>query len=512
AQTLEEFVPAAELLPVVKAILEVASEHGNRRNKTRARLKFVVHKLGIEAFRERVTEASARFTREERAEADLRRFVPEHLAPTLAWHLSGRPPLVSVGEVRRGAPGERTADPAYHQWKTRSVRAHRDPSRCVVTVMVPLGDLEAGTLRGLAALVRDLADDQARVAINQNLVLPSVKRSNLRALYNGLKDCGFAEAGVGTALDVTCCPGADTCNLGIASSKGLTRAIRERLSHDAAELTGLTIKISGCPNSCGQHHIANIGLHGVVKKIDGRQVPAYQLHLGGRVGPGTARIGHAVHKLAAKKVPDALAALLEVYRVERSGDEPFAEFIQTVPSGRLEQILAPFGEEPSEAPAAEELFVDWGQTTPYTTDDMGTGECAGAGIDAAVEPFDNYEAEVLQASLFMRRGQWVDALANLNRSQYTLARVLLKEVGKTPDSDHECVCELRAQVIDRGHAGELWNEHHEEIEKLLRTRQPEPAAVEATYRRSHALLEEARTTLRALARSRAAGGPAEIPG
>jgi sulfite reductase (ferredoxin) len=383
----------------------------------------------------------------------------------------------------------------------------------VVTVMVPLGDLGSSTLRGLAALVKAYGADHARIAIDQNLVLPNVRRADLRSLHDGLRDIGLAGAGAGTALDVTSCPGADTCNLGITSSKGLTRAIRSRLlpmfdNGGMDTLGGVSIKISGCPNSCGQHHVAGIGLHGVARRNGSRQLPAYQLHLGGRIGRDGSRIGKATFKIPAKTAPDAIAALLERFRREREEGDSFPDFIDRIPRADLEVTLRPFLDEGA---LTEESFIDWGQTSAYSTDDIGVGECAGAGTDVSAAPFDEYEAETHQASLFMRRGQWIDALANLNRSQYTIARVLLNVLGKSPESDYEVECAVRGEIIDRGHASELWNEYHERIEGLLRTRRPNPASVERLHRMSGSLLEESRNTYVRLTRLKATRGPVEIP-
>ena len=350
------------------------------------------------------------------------------------------------------------------------------------------------------------------MAIHQNLVLPNVERAHLRDLYDGLAAQDLAEASVGTALDVTSCPGADTCTIGITSSKGLARAIRSELlpiaSNGGADLLGgVTIKISGCPNSCGQHHVANIGFHGVAKRVGDKQIPAYQLHLGGRIAHGEATIGQPLEKIPARNVPKAVTALLGLFQEDRRNEESFADFVARCPHETLVKVLKPLADDVSEADAA----VDWGQETPFTTDEVGTGECAGAGTDAAVAPFDNYEVEILQARLFMERAQWVDALANLNRSQYTLARILLERLGKHPDSDYETTCEIRAQVIDRGYASEQWNEVHSEIVELLRSRVPAPEAVRALHDRSHDLLEEARSTLAILDRKKAAAA-SEIPG
>jgi len=520
AKLLDEFVPPEELLPTVKGILKVFTDHGNRRNKMKARLKFVVHRMGIEMFRREVAAAKGEMTSDEREESDLLQYVPARFIETVAGHLEGRPGL---SELR--ASQERVAVPAipltpgnddegFVRWQSCSIRPHRDPLRAVVTVLFPLGDMDARRLRALSKIVTEYGEDHARVARDQNLVLPCVKGSALRRLYGELAAVGLAEAGVGTALDITACPGADTCGLGITSSKGLTRALRSGLlplanNGGLEALRGVTIKISGCPNSCGQHHIANIGFHGVAKTVNGRQIPAYQLHLGGRVGAGEARFGEVMEKIPAKNVPKVVLALLDLYRTERGDRESFADFAARFPRERITALLKPYLEERS---PEDELLVDWGQEAPFSTDDIGRGECAGAGTDVAVGVFDNYEAEIRQAALFMERGQWVDAVANLNRSQYTLARILLERLGKNPDSDYETLCEIRAQVIDRGYAGETWNDYHREIERLLRTRRPNPVAVRRLYRRSMELLEESKTTLRIVDRRRNTSVGVDIPG
>ncbi|MBI4161462.1 MAG: nitrite/sulfite reductase [Acidobacteria bacterium] len=520
AQLLDDFVPLEDLLPTLKAILEVFTDHGNRRSKMKARLKFVVHKMGIETFRGAVAAAKRDLAPSEREEASLRRYVPLRFDPIVTGHLEGRPALAEIrsAQTRSAAtaftPSGSDGDEDFERWLSCSVRPHQDPERAVVTILFPLGDMEAGRLRTLSRIVTAFGEDHARVARDQNLVLPSALRSDLRALYDALLSAGAAEVGVGTALDVTACPGADTCGLGITSSKGLTRVLRETLAPLASnggleDLRGITIKISGCPNSCGQHHIANIGFHGVVKTVAGRQVPAYQLHLGGRIGCGEARIGKALDKIPARNIPGVVSALLTLYRDARGAGESFADFVARLPGEKLSATLKSFVEA---LPPEEDLTVDWGQEEPFSTDDMGKGECAGAGTDVAVGPFDNYRGEILQASLFMDRGQWVDAVANLNRSQYTLARILLESLGKHPDSDYETTCEIRAQIIDRGHSSERWNDFHREIGFLLRTRRPDPDAVRRAHRLSLDLLEESKGTLAILEQKKSLAVSADVAG
>lgn len=528
AQLFDEFVPVERLLLSIRGILEVFAVQGNRRQKARARLKFVVHRMGIEAFRAEAAAAMAALSEREASEAEIDRYAGEAAEERAG---AGHRPRVSdrTGDVERRPSrdvsrdpgGDGTSDAAaidslrygggpcreLARWVSFNTRAHRNPDLAVVTILVPLGDLESGELRAIANLAERYSQDQARVGRDQNLVLPRVHRDDLAALHASLGGIGLAHSGAGTALDITSCPGADTCSLGITSSKGLTRALREEIAPLAANgglesLRGVTIKISGCPNSCGQHHVAGIGLHGVIRKVNGRQVPAYQIHLGGRAAGGDARIGAALEKIPARNVPKTVSSLLHLFREERSGNESFADFAARLPEERLHALVKPFADDVSTADA---LAYDWGREEPFSTEEMGTGECAGAGTDPAAHPFEGVEAELLQTRLFIEREQWVDALANLNRAQFSLARVLLERLGRKPDSDYEVACEIRARIIDRGYAGDLWNDNHRAIERALRPRLPDPESVRELYRLAGDLLEEARGTYPNLARAKAAG-------
>ena len=568
AQVLRDFVAPEDLLPTFKAILLAFSEQGNRRLKSKARLKFVLHRLGIERFRALVDEKLAALTAAEREEADLARWLQDDdtaeaaartderaagdrfiaadaivAANSGVWSPAASPAAPAATDVTpqsgrshptpgfaaplKGGCSGVADDAGFARFFARSVRRHRDPERAIVTITVPLGDLKAGALRTIADLTTRYASDEVRIARDQNLVLPHARRADLRPLYEGLAAAGLDDGTAGTALDVTSCPGADTCALGITSSKGVAAAVRRALlplagNGGAAALEGVTIKVSGCPNSCGQHHIANIGLHGVARTINGKQVPAYQIHLGGSIADGTGRIGQALDKIPARRVPAAVATLLKWYAGERGETETLPAFFDRQPKEKVRATLLPFvavapnGTDPVEDHEVdgeeERLEIDWGASSTFSTDDLGTGECAGAGQDKADDPFDNARAELLQARLFLERGQTVDALANLNRSQYSVARVLLEALGRKPDSDYETTCELRARVIDRGLADEGWNEIHGTLEDLLKARRPEEDAVARLHARALAVLEASvpvHARLRRVAAAATAG--AEVP-
>jgi sulfite reductase beta subunit-like hemoprotein len=518
AQPLDPFVPAGDLLAVLKSVLEVFADHGNRRVRTKARLKFVVHRVGIERFRVMVSERRAAMTREETAEADPRQWVPREDAEHLERILAGRddaPPEPGAGTAVSAIAASLPAGAGpFARWSRASVRAHRDPRCAIVTIMVPLGDLTAPLLRAAAGIVTRFSGDRVRIAREQNLVLPSVPRADLPGLYAALEAAGLAEASAGTALDVTSCPGADTCALGITSSKGLARAIRGELgglaeNGAAGALAGVTIKISGCPNACGQHHVAGIGLHGVAKTVGGRQVPAYQVHLGGQVGAGSGRIGEALDKLPARRVPAAVGAILRLYASERRPDEAVAAFFDRQPPERMRAFLASH----AVVDPADPLDVDWGATETFSTEDLGRGPGTGGGAGGGAAPFTQVRADLDQAGHFMEQGLAADALATISRARYSIARELLGVLGRRPDSDYETACEMRARIIDRGHADETWEELHRDLECALRTHAPSAAAVRALLARTATLVEGLLPVHARLTRAAAGNDPeADNPG
>ncbi len=488
AETLDEFVPAEDLLATVKAVIAAAALHGNRRNKARARLKFVVHREGIAWFRARVGEIREGFSADERAEADLARHVPEAFRPVRAAHAAGRfPAAVRVPPV--GGPGTEGI-PA--DWLSRNVRPHRDPARVIVTVKYPLGDIPAADARRLGELAVRFSRDAARLTIGQALVLTDVDRAALSRLHAALSGINAADAAAGTALDVTSCPGAASCSLAITASKGLAGAIRTGLSgEDPQDLDGVSIKVSGCPNSCGQHHVADIGFHGIVRRVGGRQLPAYQLHVGGRIGNGTARIGRTGPRIPAKNAPAAVRTLFALHRSEGAVGETLSDFLHRLDGDRLAAALAPLAE-PREGD--DTAFVDWGESAPYAAE-VATGECAGAGADASADRLGPVADEARQAAAFIGNGQWADAAATLGRFRFSLARVVLEALGKRTETDYETLWTYRTEVIDRGHAGERWNDFHAAARKLLARREPDPEAVRQLHGEAGLLLAEARVVL-----------------
>ncbi len=325
AIVLEEFVPASSIGRVGEAILRLFDKLGNRENKHRARLKYVLRKLGEEKFRETY--------RAVRAEVDAEAAAELKMPPN-----PGRTPAPAVLEDGPPIPG-------LLAWKAQSVVDQKQSGHVAVYVRLPLGDITAAQFRGLAKILERFGDGSLRTTIDQNLLIPWVDRKSLPALHRELEALDLVKDGLHTARDVTSCPGAESCNLAVTSSRRLAAAIAARLdapdAKDLAGLAGTSIKISGCPNSCGQHHVADLGWHGGAKTVGGTALPVYQLHLGGGVGPDGAHFGRQVVKIVAKRAPEATVLLLRLYESERTEGETPSAFFGRVDAKRVVQALAP---------------------------------------------------------------------------------------------------------------------------------------------------------------------------
>jgi sulfite reductase beta subunit-like hemoprotein len=247
----------------------------------------------------------------------------------------------------------------------------------MVTVRLELGDFTPLQLRLLAFCAREFGDGTVRTTNQQNFLLRWIPEEALVPMYRVLRRADLARSGADRLMDVTACPGADTCQLGITSSRGLALAIGRMVEEkhpDLAEEVGGRIKISGCPNSCGQHHIATIGFYGGSKKFGGRQAPTYQMFLGGVWGDSTARFGQPTLRLPAKNIPNAIDRLLEIYKANRTNGESLFPFLERFGPKQVVQNLAEFTAIPSyeEAPDG---FQDWGEEKAFELK-TGVGECA----------------------------------------------------------------------------------------------------------------------------------------
>ena len=436
AQLFDEFVPAEELLPITQATARVFARLGEKKNRNRARIKFLVAKLGIEEFRRLVWEERAILPEDPRWTA----FLDD-------LHATDEQPL-KPGQALNGA----AASAGFAEWHRTNVYPQRQEGYAVATVALPLGDITSSQLRALAAISRRYVRETVRTTVEQNLVLRWVSETDLSHLYDELVSLGLAESGAGTIADVTACPGTDTCKLGIASSRGLAAELRKRLGEENGQLDaaieGLRIKISGCFNSCGQHHAADIGFYGNSRKINGITVPHFQVVLGGQWRENAGSFGLATGAVPSKNIPEVVTRLAKHFVAEHAADETFKDFITRIGKREVKAML----EDLTQVPSHEEnswYYQDWGDTREFTMDDLGKGECAGEVVSITTMEIAAAEREVFEAQVAFDEGQleaaWQGALGAMLRS----ARALVKEqFYDVPEAPEVVVAEFRTRFYD----------------------------------------------------------------
>ncbi len=396
AELLSDFVTEDEILPTSQAIARVFARLGEKKNRNRARIKFLVAQVGIEEFRRLVFEERAKLPHDDRWTS--------YLSDVAAYEEKPLKPDFSLNGAALPA--------GFQEWHKTNVYAQRQPGYYVVTINLPLGDLTSRQMFQLADIARKYVGDAVRTTVEQNMVLRWVAESDLAAVYEELKAIGLGEPGAGTIVDITSCPGTDTCKLGIASSRGLAGELRRRLSVKNATLPDavkeLKIKISGCFNSCGQHHVADIGFFGNSRRAGNYKVPHFQVVLGGQWTENAGSYGLAIGAVPAKNIPDLLDSLTSSYVEGRQKGETFQGWIQRLGRKEVKTLLDPF----VAIPEYEEnplFFRDWGDSRTYSIDDIGVGECAG-------EVVSLFSIEIAKAE-----SEHFDSLVALDEGHYTLA-------------------------------------------------------------------------------------------
>ncbi len=363
AHPLEDFVPVERLLPTLEAIVRVFDRTGNRENKSRARLKYVIRKIGFDGLRAEYEKELAKIVADGRGAIPID--APDETPPDA---------VLRLGAARRSD----RAEAGFEEFLRTNVVAQRQSGYAAVIARLERGDVTSAQLRGAARLARQFGDGTVRTTNDQNLVFRFVSESSLTALHAELVALGLGRPGARTIEDVTACPGADTCNLAVTRSRELASAISQRLGEARALVgetaAGLDVKISGCPNSCGQHHVAAIGFHGTMRRVDGQAVPEYQLHLGGGIDGAGAQFGRQVVKVPARRVPDAVVRLLELYKKERAADESALAFFRRADAAAIKSAVADLAEFDA-ATARPEDWLDHGDEAPFKVA-IGQGECA----------------------------------------------------------------------------------------------------------------------------------------
>jgi sulfite reductase (ferredoxin) len=388
--------------------------------------------------------------------------------------------------------------PEFDGWLKTNVAAQKQAGYVTATVTLPLGDLTATQLRGLADLARRFTRETIRTTVEQNIVLRWVSEADLPELYAALETLGLGQPGAGTIVDVTSCPGTDTCKLGIASSRGLAGELSQRLaekSHTLDEsIQNLRIKVSGCFNSCGQHHVADLGFYGVSRRVDNYTVPHFQVLLGGQWSENGGSYGLAIGAVPAKRIPVAVERITGRYVTDRQKGESFQAFIKRIGKVEVKKLLDGLTHVPAHDVEAS-FYSDWGDTREFTIGDMGEGECAGEVVSRVQFGLAAAEREVFEAQVLLDKSDYQHAGERAYAAMLQAAQALVKEqFYDVPDDPARIVAEFKTRFYDTQlffdpYAGGKFGHY------LLRAH--EKAAEPYTPEASHQRIEEAQLVVEA---------------
>jgi len=436
AQLFDEFLPEEELLPMAQAIARVFARLGEKRNRARARIKFLVANLGIDEFRRIVLEERQKLQPDPRW--------TDYLSRAYEYAES---PLKAATFLNGGDRPE-----GLDTWYATNVYHQRQPGYAVATVTLPLGDITADQLRALADIARRSVKDTIRTIVDQNIVLRWVSEADLPELYRALRSVGLGEPNAGTIVDVTACPGTDTCKLGIASSRGLARELRSRLSERSFELDSavkdLRIKVSGCFNSCGQHHIADIGFYGISRNINAYTVPHFQVILGGKLKDNAGAYGLPIGAIPSKRIPEVVDRVTSRYIKEHQKGESFQNFISRIGKKELKAMLEDLTKIPSHA-VDRSYYSDWGDPREFTLSDLGTGECAGEVISQSQFSLAASEREFFEAQIYFDAGDFKKAVEMGYNAMVQAAQALVKTQNYDISNDENAILgEFRSRFCE----------------------------------------------------------------
>ncbi|HTL80385.1 MAG TPA: nitrite/sulfite reductase [Bacteroidia bacterium] len=361
AQTAFEFLGVDEFIPFTESILRVFDRHGERNNRNKARLKYLLNKIGLEELLKLVSE--------ERKAISYKPEFPEQPSASLEKQEN----VFTTFRV--------TGSETYDAWLKANVYEQKQKNWFAVNVKIAQGNISSVDARKFATVVERYSKDELRITAGQSFFIRFVPRNALPALFHELKNIGLAETGANAFADITSCPGTDTCNLGISNSTGVSAELEKVIRNEFPELIAeknIAVKISGCMNSCGQHGLAQIGFHGSSVKAGNNVVPALQLVLGGgATGSGSGRVAEKVIKFPSKRAPAILRFILLDYKNAANENESFNAYYDRKGKNHFYQLLKPLADTNT---IEDHELIDWNQETKFETA-IGVGECAGVKVD-----------------------------------------------------------------------------------------------------------------------------------
>ncbi len=406
ADVIFPFLPADRIIPLMEGVVRVFDRFGERKSRAKARMKFLIKDIGLDGFKQLLEE--------------------EQLAIPFQTYPIDADAYPKVKIAGNDAPEVTIQDQkTFEKWKSTNLVPQKQQGYVAIGVKVLLGDFYIDKARQLADLVEKYAAGEIRLSLRQNILIPYVKESLIPFFYQELEKLGFAEVGYNTALDITACPGTDTCNLGIASSTGiadeLERVIKAEYPH-YIDNPDVVIKISGCMNACGQHNMANIGFQGMsVRTKDKLVAPALQVLLGGgNFGNGNGRFADKVIKIPSKRGPESLRLILNDYDANGNG-RPFVEYYEEKGQMYFYDFLKPLSDVDN---LTASDFIDWGNSEKYEQA-IGIGECAGVVIDLIATLLFDSEEKIETAKLNLEEGKWAASIYHSYSSMVNTAKALL---------------------------------------------------------------------------------------
>ena len=406
AEVLYDFLPSDKMIPVMESVLRVFDRYGERKSRAKARMKFLLKDIGLVAFKELITEEQKAIEFKSVA-VDYQSYVPS------------KPVSVTIPETAV------QDEVAFNLWKTTNLIPQKQEGFVAIGIKVLLGDFYTDKARLLANLVDDYAAGEIRLTLRQNIIIPFVKEALLPFFYTELEKLGFVEAGYNKAVDITACPGTDTCNLGIASSTGIAKELERVITTEYPQYLkneDLVIKISGCMNACGQHNMANIGFQGMTVRTPEKLVaPALQVLLGGgNLGNGNGAFADKVVKVPSRRGPEALRRILNDFEANANG-QAFIEYYKEKGEKYFYHFLNDLQEVSN---LSQEDFIDWGEEEKYLKQ-IGIGECAGVVIDLIATLFLESEEKIENANQAFGNGVYSGAIYYAYQSLVNTAKAML---------------------------------------------------------------------------------------
>jgi sulfite reductase (ferredoxin) len=431
AEVLYDFLPSDKIIPIMEGVLRVFDRFGERKSRAKARMKFLLKEIGLEAFRNLIEE-------EQKA------IEFKTVAIDATSYVASKPVTIEAPEV------EIKDQAAFDLWKSTNLIPQKQKGFVAIGIKVLLGDFYTDKARLLADLVETYAAGEIRLTLRQNIVIPFVKEDIVPFFYTELDKLGFVEPGYNKAVDITACPGTDTCNLGIASSTGIAAELERVIAAEYPqylENSDLVIKISGCMNACGQHNMANIGFQGMTVRTPEKLVaPALQVLLGGgNLGNGKGAFADKVVKVPSKRGPEALRRVLNDFEANANG-KPFVAYYKEKGEKYFYNFLNDLQDVSN---LTQEDFIDWGEEGKYVKE-IGIGECAGVVIDLIATLFLESEEKIENAREAFENEVYSGAIYYAYQSLVNTSKAMLLAENKKTNTHASIIAQFDEFFVASG--------------------------------------------------------------